>query len=52
MVVDNFLELGGMIRFYMEGKRVRFEINNEAAKSARLKISSKLLQLGPRGQKE
>ena len=50
--VDNFLELGGMIRFYMEGKRVRFEINNEAAKSARLKISSKLLQLGPRGQKE
>lgn len=50
--LDHFLELGGMIRFYMEGKRVRFEINHETAKTCRLKISSSLLQLGPRAPKE
>src|SRR4029077_13509273 len=50
--LDHFLELGGMIRFYMEGKHVRFEINHEVAKSSRLKVSSRLLQLGPRAPKE
>jgi hypothetical protein len=42
---DDFLASGGMIRFYLEGDRVRFEINREAAESARLKISSRLLLL-------
>lgn len=42
---DDFLASGGMIRFCLEGDRVRFEINREAAESARLKISSKLLLL-------
>jgi hypothetical protein len=42
---DDFLVSGGMIRFCLEGDRVRFEINREAAESARLKISSKLLLL-------
>ena len=40
-----FSEAGGMINFVLENKKIRFQINNEAAKAARLKISSKLLSL-------
>ena len=40
---DRFLQAGGMIRFVMEENKVRFDINDEAAKSAGLRISSKLL---------
>jgi len=36
--------LGGMIRFVTENNKVRLRIDNEAAKSAGLKISSKLLR--------
>jgi hypothetical protein len=36
---------GGVIRFYDEDNKIRFEINLEAAGQARLKISSKLLRL-------
>jgi hypothetical protein len=43
-----FLEQGGVINFLLEGTKVRFEINNEAAVRARLTISSKLLQLARR----
>jgi hypothetical protein len=42
---DRFTDQGGMIELFMENKRVNFDINNEAAKQAGLKISSKLLQL-------
>lgn len=43
---ERFIEQGGMIRFYLEGgKNVRFEINRTAAERARLRISSRLLQL-------
>lgn len=42
---DDFLGAGGMIRFCLEGNKVRFEINREAAESARLRISSQLLLL-------
>jgi hypothetical protein len=42
---DNFLTSGGMIRLCLEGNKVRFEINREAAESARLRISSRLLLL-------
>lgn len=49
---DDFLESGGIINFLMEGKKVRFEINNSAAKQAKLKISSKLLRLARRVVKE
>ena len=42
---EQFLWTGGVIRFYEEDNRVRFEINLEAANLARLKISSKLLRL-------
>jgi hypothetical protein len=42
---DRFIELGGMIRFFVDGKSVRFEINRTAAERAKLRISSRLLQL-------
>lgn len=42
---DNFLEHGGIINFIIEDKKIRFEINNEAATRAGLVISSKLLRL-------
>lgn len=42
---DRFTESGGIIRFYREDNRVRFEINQEAAARARLRISAKLLRL-------
>jgi hypothetical protein len=40
-----FTEVGGMIRFYLEDRKVRFEINLAATQRAKLQISSKLLQL-------
>ena len=40
-----FLDAGGMICFVLEGNKVRFEINVQAAESARLKIGSRLLIL-------
>lgn len=42
---DNFLTTGGMIHFCLEGNKVRFEINRQAAESVGLKISSRLLLL-------
>jgi hypothetical protein len=43
-----FLEAGGMINFLMEEKKVRFEINLDAAGPAKLEIRSKLLRLAKR----
>lgn len=45
---DRFTEGGGMIKFINEGPKIRFQINDEAAKKAKLKISSKLLSLASR----
>jgi hypothetical protein len=45
---DRFVQLGGIINFLVEQNKVRFEINAEAAKKAGLKISSNLLNLGRR----
>jgi YfiR/HmsC-like len=42
---DEFIENGGMINLVIVDNRVRFQINNEAAKKAGLTISSKLLSL-------
>jgi hypothetical protein len=42
---EGFAKLGGMINFTLEENRVHFEINVDAADHARLKISSKLLNL-------
>ena len=42
---DRFLEEGGMVRFVSSGQNIRFEINRAAAERAKLRISSRLLQL-------
>lgn len=42
---ERFLAKGGMIQFITEEHRVRFKINQKAAEAAKLKLSSKLLQL-------
>jgi hypothetical protein len=42
---EQFLAVGGMINFVSEEKKIRFEISDESAKKAHLKISSKLLTL-------
>jgi hypothetical protein len=41
----DFAERGGIINFITAGKKLRFEINMEAAEQNGLKISSKLLKL-------
>lgn len=40
-----FAEKGGIINFFKEDNKVRFEVNLEAAKTANLALSSKLLRL-------
>ncbi len=42
---EHFAKDGGMIGFLLEENKIRFEINLEATKKAKLKISSKLLAL-------
>jgi hypothetical protein len=42
---EDFTRVGGAIRFFVEGNKVRFEVNIDAAARARVKISSKLLSL-------
>jgi hypothetical protein len=44
--VEGFTNEGGVIRFVLDGGRVRLEFNLEAADDAKLRISSKLLSLG------
>ena len=41
----DFLEIGGVIRFILENNRVRFDINQIAARRAGLEISSRLLKV-------
>lgn len=45
---DRFTQAGGIINFTREGNKIRFEISDDAAKRAGLKISSKLLSLAVR----
>lgn len=42
---ESFAENGVIVNFYIEDKKVRFEINIEAAKRAGLRVSSNLLKL-------
>src|SRR5204863_1594641 len=49
--IEHFTQAGGMINFVMEGNKVRFEINDAAAKKAGLRVSSKLLNLAKRPAK-
>jgi len=41
----NFLTQGGSILFLIEARKVKFDINHEGIKEARLTVSSKLLRL-------
>jgi hypothetical protein len=41
-----FARSGGIINFYLEGKKVRFEINPTVAQRDKLKLSAQLLNLG------
>lgn len=41
----NFVKIGGMIGFVHKEERIKFEINNRAARRAKLSISSNLLKL-------
>jgi len=40
-----FIDQGGMINFVLEGSKVRFDVDQEAAERAGIKISSRLLAL-------
>jgi hypothetical protein len=42
---EHFTQLGGIIRVYPEGNRLRFEVNMTHALGVRLKISSRVLDL-------
>jgi hypothetical protein len=42
----HFLDAGGIVSFYLEDDRVRFEIHANTAKTAGLRISAQLLKLG------
>jgi hypothetical protein len=42
---EGFALSGGVIGFYDDGPKIRFEINLRAAEDANLRISSRLLQL-------
>ena len=42
---EDFTEQGGIIRFKLMDNKIRFDINIEAARTANLSISSKLLSL-------
>lgn len=43
---DDFNRIGGIIRFYFEGNKIRFEVNLRTAEEAKLEISSRVLRLG------
>jgi hypothetical protein len=44
--IDQFAHRGGMIGFYLEGKKIRFEINAALAQQHTLKLNAQLLSLG------
>jgi hypothetical protein len=42
---EDFISSGGIIRFTASGRRIRFEINPDAAERVSLRVSSRLLRL-------
>ncbi len=42
---DGFARGGGIVGLYPEGGKIKLEINPDAARSANLRISAKLLEL-------
>jgi hypothetical protein len=45
---DGFIEMGGIINFFTEDNKIRFDINQAAAEKTGLKIRSQLLRLAKR----
>lgn len=43
--MPQFVQRGGMVNFFVEDKRVRFEINPDSTERAGLKISAKMMSL-------
>jgi len=43
--MDSFVEQGGMIQFFNQGKKVRFVINPDKVKLTGLNVSASLLQI-------
>lgn len=43
--LDAFTERGGLVRFFTEDNKIRFEVNLEVLRRSRLRISAKLLKL-------
>jgi hypothetical protein len=43
--IDGFTTMGGIAQFFFEHGQLRFKVDRESAKRARLQISSRLLQL-------
>lgn len=50
--VDGFAQMGGVINFYNQNNRLRFEVNRDATKRENLKFSAQLLQAAQRIVKE
>lgn len=52
--MPNFASRGGVLNFYRDGGKVRFDLNRAAAKAADLKVSAQLVRLaklvGPQGE--
>jgi hypothetical protein len=46
--VDGFTQMGGIINFFDQNNKLRFEINIDAAKREKLKFSAQLLQAAQR----
>jgi hypothetical protein len=42
--IDDFAKMGGIINFFIENNRLRFQVNIDAAQRAQLKLSAQLLQ--------
>ena len=42
---ENFLRAGGMIKFQLEDRKVRFEVNLDAVEKSSIRVSSKILKL-------
>jgi hypothetical protein len=43
--IDNFTEKGGIVKFFQDDGKMKFEINGQVVKNSRLMISSRLLRL-------
>jgi hypothetical protein len=41
--IEGFAQMGGIINFFMDQRRLRFEVNVDAARKAGLKLSSQIL---------